>query len=128
MASGLLVMSDLRAESFQKAVASAPVEWSVADRCAAARDWLKQHPAPAVVVTDSTLRDGNWYCVLELLLKLGSQAELLVAVPEDQGVSTILEHGVTAVVRRPFDHRAFAVLEDALRERDKPNADESATA
>ena len=128
MDSGLLVMSARRAESFQQAVVGAPVEWTIAESCEAARQWLRAHPSPEVVVTDVTLRDGNWYCVFELLLKLGSQTEFLVAVPEGRAVSTILEHGVTAVVRRPFDHRAASVLESALREQAKPRMGKSENA
>ncbi len=118
MRNGLLVMSARSGDRFQQAVADAPVEWTIAESCEAARQWLAAHPSPAVVVAASTLPDGNWYCVLEWLLSLGSEAELLVAVPEGCAASTILEHGVAGVVHRPFDHRAGAVLEKLLKRQD----------
>jgi|GEM_PF-3409420 len=114
MRNGLLVMSAPRSAAFQKAVADQPVDWSTAESCAAAREWLTAHPSAAVVVTDSTLRDGNWYCVMEWLLQIGSEADFLVAVPEGLDVSTILEHGVTNVLHRPFGRRAATVLEAIL--------------
>ena len=113
-------MSEQRSDSFQQAVAGAPVEWTVGGSCEAARQWLAAHPSPAVVVADSTLPDGNWYCVLEWLLGLGSEAALLVAAPEGLDVSTILEHGVAGVVRHPFDGRAAAVLEGVLKREVSP--------
>lgn len=115
MLSGLLVMSVRRSDAFQEAVAGSPVEWIIAKDCQAARQWLNEHPAAAVVVADSTLPDGNWYCVLEWMLNLGSEAALLVVASEGHDVSTILEHGVAGVVRHPFDRRAATVLEGALK-------------
>lgn len=117
MLNGLLVMSSHRGAGFQQAVTSAAVEWTIAESCESARRWLTKHPSPAVVVSDSTLCDGNWYCVLERLLNIGSESPLLVTAPEGPDVSTILEHGVAGVVRRPFDHRAAALLEAVLRRR-----------
>lgn len=121
MFNGLLVMPIQRGDSFQRAVSGAPVKWAIAESCEAACEWLAANPSPTVVVADSTLPDGNWYCVLERLLKLGSDAALLVSAPRGRDVSAILEHGIAGVVGRPFDADAKAILDDVL------NVDRDAT-
>jgi DNA-binding NtrC family response regulator len=76
----LLVMpSTERRSAFLSKLKAVGAQLLAADSCRDARVLLRRHGDVDVVVTDTTLSDGNWCDVLNYVLKQGSRANVVVA-------------------------------------------------
>ncbi len=112
----LLVMPAEGQAEFKRAVSGAKLDWAIAETCEAVGALLDSMPDVSVVVSDITLSDGNWYCVLERVLQQGGDPAFYVVVPNGCNAEPILEHGISGVLRRPLDAHAADTLEQGALE------------
>jgi DNA-binding NtrC family response regulator len=109
----LLVMSKEMQREFSPAVSNAQVEWIGVETCDQARVALAEHPNTAVVISDQTLPDGNWFCLFDELVKRDLRANLVVVVPGECDTSVIESYGVFGVLRSPIKGSASEVIATA---------------
>ena len=109
----LVVMPRDRHAEFQRAVSAAGVEWVWAANCAEARAALTLDPDLAVVVSELSLSDGNWYCMLDALVRRGMDANLILVAPAGAKRLDVAGYGVFGVLRRPLDESAVELIQAA---------------
>ena len=68
-----------------------------------------------MIVTDETLPDGNWYCLLQEMVSQGRDLDLIVVVPKGSEATSIKSCGVD-VVEYPLDAAARRRLVGSGRE------------
>ncbi len=86
-----------------------------ADNCERARQALRTNPDIAVIVSDLTLSDGNWWCLHCEAVHRSAAADLIVLLPRaDFDAPNVRAHGAT-VLSRPLEPEQVArALRDAL--------------
>lgn len=115
----LLVMpySERRSMLLSK-LESVNFEFLAAENCQDARAVLGDHGNVSVVVTDTTLADGNWCDILNLVSRLGSRANVVVAseVGDERLWSEVVWRGAYDLLLEPVEVRDVRqVMEGALR-------------
>lgn len=51
----------------------------------------------SMIVTDETLPDGNWYCLLREVVQRGGQLEVVVVLPAGSDATSVKSCGVEVV-------------------------------
>ena len=115
----LLVMhSSERRSEFLSKMENVPVQLLAAGNCRDARALLRDHGNVRVVVTDTTLTDGNWCDVLNHVTRQDSLANVVVTseVGDERLWSEVLWRGAYDLLLEPFETREVQqVMEGALR-------------
>ena len=86
--------------------------------CQEARDLLATGPPIEVIITDVTLRDGNWCDIFKYLADYDVQASVVVssALADENLWSEILWRGAYDLLVEPYEDRELRrVVEGALR-------------
>ena len=86
--------------------------------CREARDLLATGPPVEVIITDVTLRDGNWCDIFKYLADYDVQASVVVssALADENLWSEILWRGAYDLLVEPYEDRELRrVVEGALR-------------
>ena len=68
--------------SLGPALSASGIEALAVSNCREARQVLESHPPLKAVVTDVTLPDGNWCCLLSDVVRSGVDAEVFVCAPD----------------------------------------------
>jgi hypothetical protein len=109
----LLVMSKDMQRKFGQLISAEHMAWTGVLTCNEARAALAKHPDLSAVVCNDSLPDGNWYCVLEELVRKGLDANLLVVVPAGCDSGIIESHGIQGVLTYPPETSAGATIAQA---------------
>lgn len=112
----LLVMSRDLQQQVADAASEARVDWMGVETCCHARRALAEDPSFDLVITNQTLMDGSWYCILEMLVQQDLDTNLLVVVPAGCDASVIQSHGVFGILRTPFDASAADLIATAAND------------
>ncbi len=103
----LLVMNEDMLREFRALASAESVEWAEATTCNQARRLLDDEIS--MVVTDETLPDGNWYCLLREVVQRGAQPEIVVVLPAGSDPTSVKSCGVE-VVEYPLTAAARRLL------------------
>lgn len=109
----LLVMPRQLQPNFRRIVSAGRVQWTYAETCHQARQAFAQNPDFAVVVSEATLPDGSWYCVLDELVRRDSAANLIVVACNGIKDDVVKRYDIFGVLRRPLDESALSLIEAA---------------
>jgi len=97
---------------------SVDAKFLAAENCRDARTVLRDQEDVNVIVTDTTLTDGNWCDVLNHVSHLGSRANVVVTseVGDERLWSEVLWRGAYDLLIEPVETREVQqVMEGALR-------------
>lgn len=106
----LLVMPEAAREDFVRAAGPGGAEWLAVENCGDAYEALAAPGAFDVVVSEVMLSDGNWYCVLNAMVRKGCEAKLIVTSDDGRNPPDVTSYGALAFLSRPLDaadERAF---------------------
>lgn len=110
----LLAMPDAMQQEFGELAAAEGIDWTGVTTCDEARSVLAGDEQISTVVTEGTLPDGSWYCLLEEIVLRGSDRNLIVLLPQGSDPAGITSCGA-AVVEYPLDAAARSRLTESLR-------------
>jgi DNA-binding NtrC family response regulator len=81
------------------------VPWTAAATCREARERLSREPLPNVVVTATSLPDGNWCDVLNLVVRSEADCAVVVCSPvaDERLWSEAIWRGAYDLLVQPFD-------------------------
>lgn len=91
----LLVMKEDMQREFGALASAESAEWKGVTTCNQARRLLDDEIS--MIVTDETLPDGNWYCLLQEVVQRGAQAEIVVLLPAGSDSTSVKSCGVEVV-------------------------------
>ena len=115
----LLVMpSSERRSMLLSKLESVNAKFLAAESCRDARTVLRDQVDVNVIVTDTTLTDGNWCDVLNHVAHLGSRANVVVTseIGDERLWSEVLWRGAYDLLLEPVEAREVQqVMEGALR-------------
>ena len=116
---GLIVMSSsANSEALIKQLEGLGIEFLATITCRQARQLLRADAPIDVVITDTSLPDGNWSDVLREVVDSGSQANVVVnAIAPDAVLwSEVLWRGVYDMITAPHKrHEVRQVIGSAVR-------------
>lgn len=111
----LLVMSEDMQREFGEFFSLEDVEWVGVTTCNAARGGLADNEKISKVVTNATLPDGNWYCLLQEIVSRETDLDLVVVLPAGSDPTSVQSCGAD-VVEYPLDAAARRHLAGSERE------------
>ena len=95
----LLVLSEDMQREFGDVLSP---EWVGVTTCNEARGVLARNQELSTVVTNATLPDGNWYCLLQEMVSREMDLDLVVVLPAGSDPTSVKSCGVE-VVEYPLD-------------------------
>ncbi len=123
----LLVMPRERSAPFLEAIEASGMEGQLAADCREFRGILASQGRLDVVITDLSLRDGNWWTVHKQLLWANRPARLIVSLPRlTKNIAAVLAHAF-GVLSPPYEAtRIRRLLAAAVSRRPRPHPAASA--
>ena len=121
----LLVMPEAAREEFVRAAGPGGAEWVAVENCGEAYEALAAPDGFAVVVSEVMLSDGNWYCVLNAMVRKGCEAKLIVTSDDGRNPPDVTSYGALAFLPRPLDpdgERTFRTAIDGRQGRGAAHA------
>jgi DNA-binding NtrC family response regulator len=110
----LLVMPEAAREEVSRAAAESEAEWIGAESCQEAYEAMAAPDDFDVVVTEVMHGDGNWYCVLNSMVRKGSEAKLIVTSDDGRNPPDVVSYGALAFLPRPLDAEGVRTLRTAI--------------
>ena len=114
----LVVLSSLKRHPLLSELQFVDAEVRATEDFSSAREQLRADPNIDVVITDLTLRDGNWCDILKYLVDEGIRANVVVIAPfaDERLWSEILWRGAYDLLVEPYENFELKrVVEGAAR-------------